>query len=1116
MKSHQLHLFFKELKKRLYPVLCIFFIGWILCVQTAPAQSQDLYQRGFTLQVNNTTIEQALLQIENSTAYRFIYDSELENLQKKVTINIKAANIGELLTELLKNSGLTYILKENNLIIITKIPAAVKTNVEDNDKVVSGIVTGENGSPLAGVSVQVKGKNKGTATNSNGEYSINVAENDVLVFSYVGYASKEISVAGKTTLNVSLISKKEELTQIVIVGYGTQRKIDITGATGSVKGAEIVKQPVMTATQAIQGKVAGVQIITSGQPGTQPSVRIRGTGSILGGAEPLYVVDGVITTDITNINTADITNIDILKDASSTAIYGARGANGVIIITTKQGTTGKMQINYSGYVGINTAAHMVKMANADEYANYITQASYGLRPLTPTSFSTNWYNEILRTAVESNNSISISGASDKTKYYLNLGYTDDEGIVITNEYRRFTIRSNDEFTLAKNLKLGLISSYQNGNNQIPNLATAYTDAYRAAPVIQSEVNGKYGNTSLYQNVGNPILDINQLNSRTIDNRLEGNTFLEYKPIPSLTFKSQIGGDWDNNVNTAYNYAFAADTNTFIIAGGNQSNLYSSLGINSANSLHWVWDNTVTYNQRFNKQNLTVLAGTTAEKQTSSWIYARGQGVPPNSNLWYLNNSNFALPFSINGGTYPGTPSVRNSYLARVNYSYDNKYLFTGTFRADGSSNFPANNRWGYFPSFGAGWVISRENFMQRQHIFDMLKLRASWGLAGNDFTNSGTNGYTSTLLTGLPYYFAGSAVSGSIPSQIIDKDLKWETTTESDVAIEFTALKSRLSGEFSLYSKITSNSLINVLVPSTLGSYNPNGAAGYVLTNAASVRNKGVELQLGWNDNIGKDFSYSISGNITFNNNDVVGLNGGQAFIDGPIGADQPFVTRTDVGHPIGSFYVQKVLGINQNGSSNPGTFNYHLGANGQPDSTYAGSYQPKFYYGTNIVLRYKKFDLSIAGYGTAGGKIYSGIRAFRQSSQDNLEASIANSFWTPSNHSNTQPSANVLSGELPASTYFVENGSYFRINNLNIGYTIPPVNLAKTKIISSLRIYISVQNLVTFTKYSGFSPDIEALLPITSSNSGMPVTSSATNAGIDLNAYPAVRTYSLGINAGF
>ena len=1067
--------------------------------------SAGVGQSSISLKIDKLEISKILGMIEKQSSFRFLYNSRLKDIQQQVSLDVKDQPVEAVLGRIFTGTDLTYKVMENNLIVI------VSGKIEKQDIPVTGKVTSDNGEALSGVSVTLKGTTRGTTTDNSGNFSLLVPQNGTLVISYIGYQDQEIAVNNQTVVNVKLEQSSKPLDQVVVVGYGTQRKIDVTGATATVKGTELVKQPVMTPTQAMQGKVAGVQIISSGQPGSQPSVRIRGTGSMLGGVEPLYVVDGVITTDITNINTADIVNVDILKDASSTAIYGARGSNGVIIITTKQGS-GKLKLSYNGNVGIQSATNLVKMANAQQYIAYV-QSSFG-PPVQATGYSTDWYSQILRNAVEQNHGITLSGSSEKTNYLFSVDYIDDQGIVIDNDFKRFTLRTNEQFKITNNLKFGFFASYSNGNIQNVNLGSAYNDAYRAAPTVPGLIKGKYGNSSLFQNVGNPILDIKDNNNHTADNRLQGNAFLEYKPWTWLTLRSNIGADWDNAVNRVYTYQFAADTTTFVTPGGNQSNLYSNLTWNAGNSLHWVWDNTATFNKYFNEHDLTILVGTTSEQIFSSYSQADVDGVPPDPSLWYISNGNFALPFLPPSGG--GANQTRNSYLARVNYSYMDKYLFTGNFRADGSSTFPANNRWGYFPSFGVGWVVSREGFMQNQHTFDALKLRASWGKSGNDVTGYGTQGYTLTLLENLPYFFGGQATSGSAISQIVDQNLKWETTTESDIAVEFSTIHGKLTGDIEGYTKIVKDALINVLIPSTLGSYNPSGSGGYVLTNAASIQNKGVEVSLNWHDQINSHLSYFVGANITFNQNTVVGLNGGQPYIDGPIGADQPDVTRTDNGHPIGSFYVQKVVGVFQsqadidnykdkNGNilepgTEPGDFKYQYDANGHLDSVFAGSYQPKEYFGVNMGMNYKNFDLSIVLIGSLGGKIYNGKKAFRQSLLDNVESSTADNYWTNSNHSNSEPRAN--GGDLPASTYFVESGNYVRINNVNIGYTIPAAAIEKTKVISSLRIYISAQNPLTLKAYSGFTPEIQS--------------SSPTSAGIELNAYPSVKTYSIGVNVGF
>lgn len=977
------------------------------------------------------------------------------------------------------------------------------------DQEVTGQVKDSSGTVIAGVTVAVKGTLVATSTDAEGRYSISVPDSGVLVFSFIGYKDFEMPVHSQSVINVVLQPSSSALNEVVVVGYGTQKKKYITGATATISGSELAKPPVLTATQALQGLVAGVQVIASDQPGVAPTIRIRGTGTMLAGANPLYVVDGIITDDITNINTADIVSLDILKDASAEAIYGVRAANGVIIITTRQGQKGQMRITYNGQVGVRMPTDVVKMANSQQYIDYV-QASLG-PPVQPTGYSTDWYGQILRNGIEQSHAVSISGASDKATYLLDMGYLTDEGIIIDNLYKRFTIRSNTEFTLAPGLKLGLQASYENANTQNPNLATAYNDAYRAAPVIPSEVDGKYGNTSLFQNVGNPILDINENNNNTLDNHLEGTGWLEYQPVPWLTLRSDLNDELDFNNNRLYNYEFASDTTTFVTPGGNQSNTLSNLSVQDNMYYHWVWDNTATFHKQFGKSDLTLLAGTTAEEYFSQYIQGYRQSVPPDPNLWYLNEGNQ------NTGTNSSGEEkyTRNSYLGRINYIYADKYLLTMNFRADGSSLFSSVNRWAYSPSIGAGWIISQENFMQNQRLFDMLKLRASWGQVGND--NIPADASQITLTPNLPYYFGGNALGGSAITQIKDQNIGWEITDESDVGIEFSSMNGKLTGELGYYNKLTRDALIYVLVPGTLGSQpNPNSSipAGYVLTNAANISNIGEELSLKWNGQISKKLSYYIGGNITFNKNNVVGLNGGQPYIDGPIGADQPDVTKTDDGHPIGSFYVQKVLGVFQNQAqinaytdahgnllepnAEPGDFKYQY-TNGHLDSVYAGSYQPVAYYGISGGLTYGHFDFSVDCYGNYGNKVYNGKKAFRQSFLDNVEASTAENRWTNSNNSETEPSAN--GGDLPASTYFVESGSFFRINNLTLGYTIPASLLHRTRSISSLRVYFTAENPLTLKKYSGFTAELP----------GTP-----TDSGIELNAYPAVKTYALGVNAAF
>ena len=975
-----------------------------------------------------------------------------------------------------------------------------------NEKKISGKVTDTKGESIPGASVKIKNTTTGVATDIDGKFSLNVPNNATLVVTSVGYDNQEVILNSRSEVIIILKINTKELQEVVVVGYGTQRKVDITGSTASVKGEELVKQPVLTATQAIQGKVAGVQIINSGQPGSSPIIRIRGTSTALAGTATLFVVDGVLTDDITNINTADIVNLDVLKDASSTAIYGSRGANGVIIITTKRGAIGDLKVNYTMNAGMRSAANLVKMANADEYANYVSAASGNI--ITSGATSTDWYGQILRNSWQQNHNLSLSGGSEKSTYFLSAGYLTDEGIVIGNKYNRYTVRANNDFKLTNKIKVGIISSYTTSTNQNVNLGGAYNDSYRAAPIIQSLVNGKYGNTSVYQNVGNPILDIQNGDDKTLDNRLIGTFYVEYKPVEWLTFRSGMGADWVNQNQRVYGKQFNNDTTTFITPGGNQRNPNSTLSNYSAKIFHWTWDNTVTFSKTFDKHSLTILAGTTAEQYTTSYLRAFRKDVPADPNLWYIGTGN-ANTSTNDGG---GDKWARNSYIGRVNYNFNDKYLLTATIRADGSSRFPLGNRWGYFPSFGAGWIISNENFMQSQSVFQTLKLRASWGRVGNDRIPS--DAYTVTVTPNLAYpYAGGTATPGSAITEIKDPNLKWETTTETDFGIEFSALKGKLTGELGYYNKIARDLLINVKIPAVTGD-----ADGQVLTNAASIQNIGFEGTLKWRGKINEAISYYIGGNITINNNQVIGLNGGQPILDGGIGANQQYTTKTDNGQPVGSFYVLQVLGVFQNDgeiaayksangqviqpSANVGDFRYQ-DTNGDGkiddnDRVFVGSYQPKAYYGINMGIFYKGLDVSLDAIGNTGNQVYNGKKAFRQGIQDNVESALAYTRWTPSNGSQTEPAAN--GGNLPASTYFVESGSFIRLNNVTVGYTLPKVLVQKLKIIN-IRIFVTAQNAFTYKKYTGFTPELP----------GNP-----TSSGIELNAYPTTKTFAVGLNVGF
>ncbi|WCT11700.1 SusC/RagA family TonB-linked outer membrane protein [Mucilaginibacter jinjuensis] len=996
-----------------------------------------------------------------------------------------------------------------------------------NTTIKGKVTDATNGEALIGVSVSIKGTTSGTQTDVNGAFSLSAPATATLVFSYIGYASQEAPAGnGQAPLEIKLGAQARELQQVVVVGYGVQRKRDVTGSIGNVSGSTITRQVVNTPTQALQGQVAGVQVISSGQPNSTPQLRIRGTGSLLAGVNPLYVVDGVLTNDIRNINNNDIVSVDVLKDASA-AIYGVRGANGVVIITTKKGKKGPPVIAYDANLGFHEAAKTIQMADRQQYTSYQTDVNAGAltadkSPLTYPG-STNWYDAVLRKSFEMDHNISVSGGGDNNTYFLSASYLDDDGIVKTNGYKRFTLRANNEVQLTKKLKFSeQLSLSRSAENPI-DAVSIFSNVYRAAPlVIPQDDNGLYGNTSAWGNVGNPLLQLNKINNFTSTNRVQGNVALDYDIIPELRFHTafNVDGTWDNQRN--YLTQFAADGSTFTTGGGNQYQNNSSLFIQQDNMYNFNWDNTLTYDKHFDKHHVTGLVGYTSEKNRFSFINGTRLNVPNNSDQWYLDLGDPSLATSLNNN---GDKYTRQSVLARVNYDYAGKYLITGSFRRDGSSKFA--QKWGNFYTVGGGWVISEEDFMKDQKIFNYLKLRASYGQLGND--NIASSLYIVTGTPNLPYYYNGQLVEGTAIQQIKDPNLKWEVTNQLDIGFEYAFLNNRLTGEADYYKKKVNDALINVSIPAILGS-----SSTTYTTNAASFQNQGFEFALKWADKIGTKFSYYASANININHNKLLGLNGGQYLPGG--GINGQYVTRTDNGQPIASYYVLQAIGVFQNqaevNSAPPNSLGEanHVGGlryadtNGDGkidgnDRIYAGSYQPKYYGGFNLGVKYSAFDLSTDFYYNWGNKIYNGNKNVKSDLRDNIDADFADNRFTAANPSSSVP--NVITSNTPPSTYFIESGAFLRLNNLTFGYTLP-ADVLKKIAISKLRVFLTAQNLFTITGYSGISPELTpANTNVTAVNASTAAGVAASSAsilssGIDQAVYPVVRTFSFGVNVTF
>ncbi len=953
---------------------------------------------------------------------------------------------------------------------------------------------------IPGVSVIVKGTVQGTTTDINGNYSISTNSNSVLIFSFVGMQSQEITVANRNQIDVTLSASTTGLDEVVVVGYGVQTKKDITGSIVGVKGDQLKNTTSLSPMQSIQGKLAGVQIVNSSAPGSAPTIRIRGAGTMKGGADPLYVVDGIITGDVRNINQADIVSVDILKDASSASIYGVRGANGVIIITTKSGSKGKMEVNLSTKVGVHSIINDVKMANSKLFADYSNEAAaYDNQEapydLSKIKYNTDWMDAITRQSYTQEHNLSINGGTDKNTYFFSLGYMEDQGVLKSNDYSRLSIRMNNTYQLSDKVKVGnnlSISRYKSNNAPY----SAFTDAYRQSPTVPvRDEDGKYG-FSIRNNVGNPVASLDYTNSEAWGTRIQGSVFAELKPLKGLTFKTTISVDASYSKDRSYTPVYEVSSN--------QKSENSSLSTGRGEYATWIWDNILSYSFKINeKHDFKLMAGTTAEKTETSWLGGSRQNIPEQSQYWYLDAGDVESATNGNGGDI----FSRNSYLGRLNYAFDNKYLLTATLRRDGSSKISPDERWGTFPSVGLGWRISEESFMQDIQWLDNLKLRTSWGKLGNDNIPSGAfivNMYNADYVFGdTQSYTAGRNVDS-----IKDLGLKWEVTTEYDLGLEFSFLNNKITGEIDYYNKLTTDALIDAPIDNIFGK-------GAILTNKADIRNQGFEIAVNWREEINSDLNFTLGVNLTHNKNSLENIAGGLPITSGDLGNGQ-VTTRTAEGEELGSFWVFQTDGIfqsqadidaytNEDGGkiqadAKPGDFRLK-DTNGDgklddEDREYMGSYQPKFYYGLNAGVNYKNLDFQIDFYGNAGNKIYNGKKAQRWGNE-NIEASLAGR-WTVDNPSNTIPRA---SNNVPvASSYYVESGSYLKINNITLGYSLPKT-WTNTVGLEKVRCYMTAVNPVIWQDYSGYTPELPG---------------GTLNSGIELNAYPTAATYLLGVNITF
>ena len=1006
---------------------------------------------------------------------------------------------------------------------------------------VTGTVVDTEGLTMPGVNIIVKGTTTGVITDIDGNFRISVPDkNSVLVFSFVGYTAQDIVVGNQTNIKVTLQADALELEDVVVVGYGVQKKKLVTGATSQVKGEDITKLNTVNALGALASQTPGVNITSvSGMPGEGFKVAVRGLGTV-GNSEPLYIIDGVTGGDINSLNPADIESIDILKDAASAAIYGARAANGVVLVTTKQGRTGKLDITLDTYVGWQNVYKKPELLNAQQYVEIMNEAyAYDNKTLDWANLVPDWdriqngwegpqwfESALNKNALIRNHSLNISGGSERSVFSMGISNTSQEGTIgkpVAPVYERTTVRINSEHTLYKHNDLDILKFGENINfhagskngiaignmdsNSIYRLLNTYPvfDIYDAAGNYTTAI-------PLNSSRANPIgmMDYEHGQNETKTYGLHANAYLVLQPIKNLKFRSSFGVRYLQNNYRKFAPVYNLSSDNF----RNENEVQQQM----TTRMNWMIENTINYTFSAGRNNFDILLGQSVENN--------GLGMSMNgsnkNSLFndfehaYLDNTKVILAGSTTLGGAPITPHKMASFFGRVNYDYNEKYMLTFVMRADGSSNFKSGKRWGYFPSVSAGWVLTNESFMEGITSFmDFFKLRASWGQNGNQSIDGFQ--YLSTIDFNARYFFGtdkGAITTGAYPDILANEDVTWETSEQINVGFDARFLRSRLGVTFDYYVKNTKDWLLKAPALTSYG-------AGAPYINGGDVQNKGIELGLTWRDQVG-DFSYGLSYNIAHNKNEVTKINNSEQIIYGSTGTlfrNSDEMYRAQVGYPIGFFYGYKTAGVFQNQAQidaykgakydnvQPGDLIFvdtnHDNKIDSKDRTMIGNPYPKVNMGFNVNMEYKGFDLNIATVAVLGNQIAQSYRNYKDEPLDNYTTEIYGR-WHGDGTSNTLPrltSTSHLNWQ-NISDIYIKDGDYFRIQNLAIGYDF--MKLFPQMFLEKARLYFAVQNLLTITGYSGMDPEVGY-------GDGKSWAS-----GIDIGSYPSPRTIIIGFNLKF
>ena len=1157
-------------------LFALFFLG---CSNLMNARSQNAMLVSYAQASPNVSIQIPGAQKDQARAFAsllaearrafdvdFIYESKILPNTRLVMDIDKYKTVEEFLDGLLKPYNLkykkvlpkAYVIYSNSAELKRLVTAMDRQNGVAADAApgggnagraapITGRIVDTKGAPLEGVSITIKGTSKGTLTDQNGNFKIQVEDaNAVLVFSLIGYQSMEVPVSGKSDFQISMTTQTQSLNDVVVVGYGTQKKSVVTGAITSVKASDLEDQPVYRVEDALQGRTTGVTVIaSSGQPGAAPTVRVRGTTSI-NNSDPLYVVDGVPLDDggFDYLNAGDIESVEVLKDAASAAIYGARAASGVILVTTKKGRAGSLRVSYNGYYGNQAPARKLDLLNATQYATLRNESSVagggGVLFSNPASLGkgTDWQGQIFNNnASENSHELSLSGGTEKSTFFISLGYFDQNGIVASpiSWYKRLTARINGDHKLKSWLHVGENVGYSyikdqglgNTNsvfggplssaiNLDPITPVLITDPgvlndpnsiYNTEQGIQRNAAGLPYAISNYvgQEETNPLayIQTQKGNGYSWSHNLVSNAYVSLLPIKGLEVRSSVGVKLAFYGNTSFTPIFFLNNST--------SNPITNYYQESDQVFVYDWENTASYTRGVGLSNFTVLVGTSAWKNS-------GYGL--NGNFQYEPVTSLGTASLNYAGGLPNADKVANGFnnvdhtvsseFARLNYSYDDRYLLTALIRRDGSSRFGPDNKYGYFPGASVGWVVSREHFWPMNNVVDFLKIRGSYGVTGND--NIPDFAYVSTVSGGRNYTFGTTYEQGYSPNAPPNPTLKWEQTTQVNAGFD-AELFHNLSADFDIYSKKTTGMLLQEQLPLYVG------VSGEPYGNIANMTNKGVELELKYKKTIQK-VTFSIAGNVSYLKNQVTSLGVTPYLVGTTLVGSAYELNRTEPGHAIGSFYGFKTLGVfqtqdqinayvNKSGqmiqpNAKPGDFKFADldgdGAIDATDRTFIGDPTPKWTYGMTITAAWNGFDLTAFGLGVGGNQIWQGLRRL-DIAQANYQTK-ALGRWTGPGTSNNFP--RIVDGDpngnfTKPSAFYLESGAFFRIKNLQIGYSLPQSLVGRFGI-QKLRVYVAGYNLYTFTKYDGYDPEIGG--------------GGAT--GIDQGIYPQARTWQGGVSVTF